>query len=78
MGLGTCFDGEATVEESPQEVRLHAEGHLDGPLDDCGWNPVRVELDRPLGDRRLVNDHRASEVRPALCHRDAGVTTDDP
>jgi hypothetical protein len=65
VGIGSCLDGTVEAEETDAEVRLTARGNRDGG--DCGWNPVRILLDEPLGTRVVIDTLRDEPERVVSC-----------
>jgi hypothetical protein len=67
VNLSTCRDGRVTVEETPTEVRVSAEGRETGPTEDCEGSPVQFRLDRPLGGRPLIDTVAGGSVHLRVC-----------
>ena len=65
VSLRTCRDGEVTVEETEEEVRLTGRGPEMGPMDDCFGDAAEVRLERPLNGRTVV-DTRTGNTRTVM------------
>lgn len=65
VSVGTCHgDPAATVEEDDRTVKITVTSTKRSPGDDC-LDSLQVELDRPLGDRQVI-DGATGEAPPGI------------